>query len=130
MVRYRSVFVLILAYGSSTWLPEIRPYSTKMMKLERLQNSILRILTGAYQCTSTAKLMEILNVIPIEQELQIMSEVRQLPPNLRRTMKSDMKRYLLNERTTFLSLKNCQFGSLRTREAIWCLTRAVQSVPA
>ena len=121
---YSAVFVPTMSYGYQIWLPEIQSHTTKMAKLDRLQNSIMRLMTCAYLRSSSAKLMEILNILPLTQEIQIMYETLQLPPPERRASRIEAKREALDHRTTFFNLENSMLERLQTKEAIWCLTGA------
>ena len=121
---YRSVFLRMITYASAVWFPEIRKYRTKIEKLIRIQNRIIRIITGAYQKSNANKLLELSNQITIDKELEILHEVASQPTDRRGELKREMREDARRERERFFDLPNCQFEELKTREATWCLTGA------
>ena len=120
---YRQVFISMLTYGFEVWFPGIREKSTYLNRITKLQRRVLRAILGAYKNASTSKLMELAEVIPIEAELQIRSETRELERDERGRQRSERRERWRNQRERIYDLSpNFEFREITRREAVWALT--------
>lgn len=68
---YNKVFLSIVKYASGTWFPDINNQITKTQRLRRMQRKMINAITGAYKLASTEKLLGLLNICYVDQELEI-----------------------------------------------------------
>lgn len=120
---YRQVFMPMIMYGHEVWYEEIRTKVTYLERITRLQRRVLRAATGAYKTTSTSRLLELTNEIPIEEELRIRSETKSLEKQLRASRRKELRKQWRAEQEKRYDLsKNFDFEQTKKKETVWCLT--------
>ena len=121
---YRSVFRPTMMFGFEVWHQFIKEKKTYIERLQRMQNGVIRIITGAYRATNHQKLLEIVDEENIETELNDTKEANRHAKRERRELKKRMReeRGIEKEKSSHYSFVNLDFGSIVRRESIWCLT--------
>lgn len=119
---YKNVFLPIISYGSKIQFKLIREKSTYTNILIKLQRLIVRSITNSYKNTNSEKLLEIKNLIEIIDELDIKTETDLIKEkDLRIKLKRE---HYLNKREKIFDMMNLDFGLLKYKESIWCLTES------
>ena len=84
---------------------------------------MLRAVTGAYRCASSSKLLELTNQLPIEVELRIRSETKNLEKTARMSRRTELRKRWRNEQDSSYDLSDeFDVEQIVKRESIWCLT--------
>lgn len=112
MRLYHSVIVPTVIYAHQIWYIFIKNKVTYIDRLNRMQNKALRMITGAYKTTSINKLLEITGIIKLDQELQILCEI-----------KKQLRNDIISNRSKYFNL-DFQPYNLISKESIWCLTKS------
>ena len=113
----------MLTYGHEVWHKEIMKKKTLIESIEKSQRRILRAITGAYRCASTAKLLEITNELPAEIELRISDEVKRLPKEERVAKREELSRKWRSEQESNYEMSAAfDPGQIKRKETIWCMT--------
>lgn len=119
---YRSVFLPTMTYGLKVWHQFVEKKTTYIARLQSMQNSVIRTITGAYKSTNHQKLLEITGEVNTETELDIIIQADQQEKSARGELKKQLREESRRESRSFYAFVNLIFGSLVTRAAIWCLT--------
>lgn len=91
-----NVFLPIVTYAVSVWFDNVKESATKINKLGRIQRKIVNAITGAYVNTNSEKLLKLLNICFVDQELEIETRSRELNKSERRQYKA-LKRHVSGE---------------------------------
>ena len=120
---YRQVFLPMLTYGHEVWFKAIEEKKTLMESIGKCQRRILRAITGAYRCASTAKLLEITGELPIDVELKITEEANKLPREERTAKREELRRgWRSGQETHYQLSEKFDTGQIKSKETVWCLT--------
>lgn len=123
MNLYRSVCLPVITYASKIWFNRVNSKSSYLDRLRLTQRKFLKCLTKVYKCTSNEKLLKILNVVGIIDELNILEESFKLSKHVRKSFKIDERIKLLNLNNIYdnIELFNVIFDST-SRFTLWCFT--------
>ena len=118
---YFSVFLPTVLYAYRCWYPHIKDKITYIERLRILQRRFLKMLVRAYKCTNTDKLLKLLQIVDIVDEIRILEEANNLPKEARKDYKNENRAICLSR------IDNCDFrdiatGRLTHRFTLWCLT--------
>ena len=118
---YFSVFVPTILYAHRIWYPDICSKSTYTHRLQIMQRKFLKSLVHAYKCTSTDKLLKILHIVDILEEINIFDESLELEKHMRKDYKNETRdKWLANVNVTLPEELNTD--TITHRFTIWCLT--------
>ena len=77
MKLYFSVFIPNITYGHPVWYNSTYKKKTYLNDLNQIQNNILRAITGCYKNTNINKLLEIMKVIKLTDEMNILRQANE-----------------------------------------------------
>lgn len=92
---YKSVVLPGLTYGCEIWYRNIQSFKNKLRKIQR---PYLLMISGAYRTTSSFKLYKLLNILPLDLQIELMIEKQDLRNSNR--WNSDSRRTLENAFST------------------------------
>lgn len=120
---YFSVFVPTISYAANIWFPYVKDKPSYISKLITMQNRVIRSLFKTYRCTSTVRLLKLLNIVSINYELHISLGLDKLDYVTRSLTKAD-------KRSRFIEQIVCDYPieiafedvlNFTNRFTLWCL---------
>ena len=119
MIRF--VFNVCHCYASDVWLKTVKTKSTYVNQLNWIQHRFITAATGAYRCTSRLKLLKLIGLPELVDELDLVKEKRQLELPDRREF-VDMRRREMVERLPGFEQYYDNPGAITHRYTIWCIS--------
>lgn len=97
---YHSLFMSKICYASQIWFNEVSSKKTYRQRLSRVQRKIMLAITGAYwyRSTSNIKLLNLLMLNDIKEELIIRRDTNELVKEIRKEARSELSRMYLESR--------------------------------
>ena len=117
---YYNVFLPMISYASEIWFKEMKTKKTYLNELEKMQRLIVRAITGCYKSTSKEKLLELLKINTIEEELTIKDATLEVDKDQRKEVKDELRKLYLKEKKSFGFDLNIDETS--SRYMIWCIS--------
>jgi hypothetical protein len=118
---YFSVFLPIISYGSEIWLDEIKKKKTYKKKLDKLQRSIILAVTGAYKTTNNIKLLKLIKINCICEEIEIKQRVKNVEN--KREEKLKLRMCYLDKKESFDRCIDYDIDNTKSKYLIWCISR-------
>lgn len=102
---YKSVFLPTITYASSIWFPDIKNKISYINRLKVMQRKILNSLLGIYKSTNSEKLLRLLNIVSIEEEMiileQLKSTLKVTPKPNRRLLIREQQQKIIDKKQSF-----------------------------
>ena len=120
---YFSVFLPTLTYASAIWFSDLANRANYLDRLRGIQRRFVIAATGAYKCTPNERLMKLLGLIDVVDELRMLCETRERSAPERKAMKY-RKRTETIERMQGFEVAAPKFDAdlISNKHTIWCIS--------
>ena len=120
---YFSVFLPTMTYASAAWFREIENKVTLLDKLKRIQRRFIVAASGAYKCTSAIRLMKLLGVTDVVDELNTLSEARESGMRESKQFRHRRRTETIERMESFgIDLQNFDADRIENKHVIWCVS--------
>lgn len=117
---YFSIFLPTIMYASEVWYQDIFLKKTYLKKLDKLQRKVLNIVTGAYRSTNTEKLLELLKLCRLTEELEIKDKLQSFDKKLKKQNKNLLRNQMIRFKRSFNFCLDIRNSTLK--HTIWIIS--------
>ena len=118
---YNSAFLQTVGYAADVWLEQSKKKPTYTKLLNSLQHRFITAMTGAYRCTNRQRLLKLIGIPEITEDLELMREKRQLELENRREY-VELRRSEMTAGLPGFEQSYDDVGNITHRYVIWCIT--------
>lgn len=106
-------------YASEVWSKDVKDSTSVSNKLSALQRKVINVLIGAYKTTNTEKLLELLGLCSLTEEISIASKINNQDKSIRKSTRESLRNELLNKKYSFGFQLNIDL--IKHRYAMWSI---------
>jgi hypothetical protein len=90
-----------MLYASEVWYEDIKEKVTYLKDLNALQRKMINAITGSYKCENTEKLLDLIKINNINEELLIKSKILEIEREEKRIQKEIMRKELQLDKDSY-----------------------------
>lgn len=107
-------------YASEVWSKDVKDSTSVSNKLSAHQRKVINALIGAYKTTNSEKLLELLGLCSLTEEISIVSKINDQDKSIRETIRESLRNELWNKKDSFGFQLN--IGLIKHRYAVWFIS--------
>ena len=122
---YFNVFLPTITYASAAWFRDISSKTTFLDKLRRIQRRFVIAASGAYKSTSNIRLMRLLGVTDVVDELNTLSEARERGALDSKQLKYQRRTEAIERMERFeVDLQKFDADRIGNKYVTWCVSNS------